>query len=46
MGELITLTISKSQGGDHEVCTEGSKTTKFGTDEYKPYIGLDLKVIG
>jgi len=35
MGGINALTISKSQGGDREVCTEGSETTKFGTDEQK-----------
>ncbi len=35
MGGINALTISKSQGGDRKVCTEGSETTKFGTDEQK-----------
>jgi len=33
MGGIKALTISKSQGGDREVCTEGSETTNSGTDE-------------
>ncbi len=35
MGGINALTISKSQGGNREVCTKGSETTKSGTDEQK-----------